>query len=172
MSKINNCLRHIYNFYLRKKLKNTTFTLISSNCNGGCILRDLGLEFNTPFVNLVVAPADFIKLCGNLEYYLHCELTFIDSTKEGLSYPVGKLDDIKIYFVHYLSEADALSSWDRRRKRVNFNDIFLLFTDRGGCTYDMLKTYDALGYENKVVFCNREYPEIKYIYPVLRCKNV
>lgn len=158
-TRLNCFLRKPYDYYHRKKLKNKTFTLISSNCNGGNILHDLGLEFNTPFVNLFLDPDDFIKLCGNLEYYLGCELTFCDSMEQKLSYPVGILDDIKLYFMHYASREEAKSSWETRKKRVNFNDIFLLFSDRGGCTYDMLKAYDALPYEHKVVFCNREYPE-------------
>lgn len=160
MSILNDFLRGFYNFYMRTKLRNKTFTLVSSNCNGACMLHDLGLKFNTPFVGLLLKPADFLRLCGNLEYYLSCELTFLFDIEE-VSCPVGALDDIKIYFIHYSSEEEAKSAWDTRKKRVNFQDIFLLFSDRNHCTYEMLKQFDALEYKHKIVFCNKEYPEIK-----------
>lgn len=159
-TKINWFLRKIYNFFHRRKLKNKTFTLIASNCNGGSILHDLGLEFNTPFINLSISPDDFIRLCANLEYYLNCELTFCDTSEEDVSYPVGKLDDVKLDFMHYSSEEEARLSWEARKKRVKLDNLFFLFSDRGGCTYEMLKAYDALPYKHKVVFVNREYPEL------------
>lgn len=58
----------------RLRLKNKEFSLISSNCNGGMILHDLGLRFNSPFVNLWISPSDFIKMLGRLNYYMSCEL--------------------------------------------------------------------------------------------------
>ena len=38
------------------------------------ILHDLGLRFNSPFVNLWISPSDFIKMLGRLNYYMSCEL--------------------------------------------------------------------------------------------------
>lgn len=163
MSRLNSYLRFFYNFQQRKKLKNKNLSLISSNCNGGCILSDLGLEFNSPFVNLSVKPADYIKLCGNLKHYLNCELIFSGAAEEGLPYPIGRLEDIKLYFVHYSSAEEAKFFWNIRKKRVDYDNLFFLFSDRGGCTYDMLKAYDALPYEHKAVFCHKKYPEIESV---------
>ena len=59
--KLREFFRTAYNFFNRIRLKNTDVTLIASNCNGCCILHDLGLKFNSPFVNLWVEPSDFIR---------------------------------------------------------------------------------------------------------------
>ena len=61
---------NIINPINRKRLKNHDITLLSNNCNGACILHDLGLKFNSPFVNLWLYPKDFIKYCGNIKYYI------------------------------------------------------------------------------------------------------
>ena len=34
----------------RRRLRNTNFSLIASNCTGGFILHDLKLQFRSPFV--------------------------------------------------------------------------------------------------------------------------
>ncbi len=81
----------------RKKLKNHTFSIISNNCNGAFITHDLKQQFRSPFVNLFLFPKDFIKFCKNIKYYLSQELSFIRLPE--YNYPVGKLDDIYIYFL-------------------------------------------------------------------------
>jgi len=105
MSRINEYLRG-YNLLLRKRLKNKDFSLISDNCNGGCILHDLGLKFNSPFINLWIELNDYIRVLQNLNYYLA-----IDTKIEFMvnnEYPIGVLGgDVKIHFVHYKSNKDA-----------------------------------------------------------------
>lgn len=149
--------RKIYNAKLRFRLKNHNFSLIASNCNGGCILHDLGLPFNSPFVNLWVKPKDFIKFCDRMDHYLSAQFTFV--TEEGISYPIGQLDDIRIYFQHYKTPDEAEVAWTRRAKRINRNNLFLLATDRDGWCYEDFVAFEDLPYKNKVVFCHREYPE-------------
>lgn len=123
MSKINQLVRKVYNFKLRKSLKNENITLISSNCVGACILNDLGVRFNSPFVNLWIKPKDFLKICENLSYYMKQSLTFIQI--KGIDYPVALLGDVSIYFQHYKSEKEAEECWNRRVKRMNLNHIYI-----------------------------------------------
>lgn len=143
----------------RRRLVYENVCLISSNCNGGCILHDLGLEFRSPFVNLWIRPKDYIKLLQNLEEYMGFELRFVD--EPGISYPVGILKDVKIYFQHYKTKKDAKIKWNSRIKRMDYNNLFVLFTDRDGCTEEDLIAYDSLPFENKVVFVHKPYPNIK-----------
>lgn len=152
-------LRNIYNKRLSSKLKNTDFSIIASNCNGTFILHDLGLRFNSPFVNLWLKPDDFIRFLTNIKYYLGCEMTFI--REAGISYPIGLLDDVRIYFQHYHSEEEAKEKWLERSKRINLDNLFIMFTDRDGCTYQNLCDFDALPYKNKLVFTHVPYPELK-----------
>lgn len=152
-------LREKINLLNREKLKNTSFSVISSNCNGAFILHDLGLRFNSPTVNLFLYPKDFIKFVKNLKHYINLELEFIK--KENIEYPVGKLDDIEIYFMHYETERKAKLKWEERKRRINYENIFIIMTDRDGCTYEDLVEFDNLEYENKIVFTHLPYPEIK-----------
>ncbi|MBR2215117.1 MAG: DUF1919 domain-containing protein [Selenomonadaceae bacterium] len=89
MSKFNNISRRIYNRYQQSRLQNRNFSLIASNCNGGVMLHDLGLRFNSPFVNLWVRPTEFVLMCENLSYYLGQDLEFI--REDDISYPIGLL---------------------------------------------------------------------------------
>ena len=154
----NMLLRLFANQWYRKKLKNKDFTLVASDCCGAVILHDLGLKFRSPFVNLWLQPGDFIKYLQNISYYETCKLKFIDG---GVNYPVGMLDDIKIYFQHYKTQEAAERKWIQRTERINMDNFFVLFTDRNGCTYQNLLEFDALPYKNKIVFTHKPYPEIK-----------
>lgn len=152
-------LREKINLKNRERLENSNFSVISSNCNGAFILHDLGQRFNSPTVNLFFYPKDFIRLLKNLKYYMSLKLKFVE--EEGIKYPVAFLDDIKIYFMHYKSNEDAEQKWEERKKRINYDNLFIMMTDRDDCSYEDLKEFDLLDYENKVVFVHKEYPEIK-----------
>lgn len=87
-----------------------------------------------------------------------CEL--IEYPDIDHEYPVGKLDDVIIYFVHYASFHEAKEKWEERKKRINYNNLFFIFTERDGCNYEMIKEFENLPYKNKVVFTIKKYPEI------------
>ena len=157
MSRLNIFFRKIVNNRNRRNLKNTDFSLISSNCNGGFLLHDLGLRFNSPTINLWISPCDYIIFLRNLPYYLSCDMTF--TTEPGISYPIGVLDDIRIYFEHYTTEEEAKRKWIERSSRLRYDNLFVMFTDRDGCTYQNLADFDALPLKNKVVFTHVPYPE-------------
>lgn len=154
-----NLFRRVYLKRLKLKLKNKDVSLISSNCTGATMLHDLGLRFNSPFVNLWITPKDYIKLLTDLKKYMNMELTFVK--EDGIEYPIGALDGIRIYFQHYKTEEEARSKWDARKERINYENLFVLFSDRDGCTKEDLIAFDKLPYKYKVVFTNREYSDIK-----------
>ncbi len=159
MSKVNEFRRMNINYRNRKKLYNTNFSLLSSNCNGAFILHDLGLRFNSPFVNLWMNPGDYIKYLEKIEYYKELPLFF---KQENTEYPIGMLGDLIIYFQHYKSKNEAKAKWEERTKRINEKNLFVLMTDRDGCTYEDLQKFDSLcKYRNKIVFTHRKYPEFK-----------
>lgn len=147
------------NKHKRKKLKNRDFSVIASNCNGAFILHDLGLQFRSPFVNLWLQPKDFIKLLGNLKNYMAIPLEF--AIEEGIDYPIGLLDDIKIYFQHYNTEEEAVRKWNERKARINYDNLYVLFKENGKVTKDDLIAFDRLDYQNKIVFTHQSYPDIK-----------
>lgn len=155
----NGRIRKLINCKKQIKLKNKNITLISSDCNGGVILHDLNLPFNSPFINLWIKPNEYIKLLENLEYYMQLNLVFVK--EKGIDYPIGVLKDIRIYFQHYDSEERALELWNKRKKRMNYDNLYILFTNRNGCTNEDLQRFDKLPYRNKKVFVHKKMPNIK-----------
>ena len=83
------------------------------------------------------------------------------ASEEGIDYPIGLLEDVKIYFQHYDTEEEALQKWNERKARFNYDNLFILFTDRDGCLRQDLMEFDDLAYKNKIVFTHQPYPDIK-----------
>ena len=158
IKKITNRLaRKGINQRLREQLKNHQMSVISSNCNGALILHDLAEQFRSPFVNLYLEPADFIKYLQNPTYY-HAQTLAFEQT--DYAYPVATLGDIRLYFVHYHSEQDAREKWQQRSARINWDNLFVMMTARDGFTDADLQAFDALPYKHKVVFVHKPYPHI------------
>lgn len=63
VNKIWNLNRRKQNNYYKNNIKNKDFTIFSSNCTGGVLYHDLGLEFLSPTINLYMNCEDFIKFC-------------------------------------------------------------------------------------------------------------
>lgn len=143
----------------RRRLKNKDFSLICCNCNGGHIYHDLGLRFTSPFINLRLNAENFLKLIENFDYYMSCDLVF-DENNEN-TYPVGILGDLVIHFVHYANREIAFQKWNERKKRINKKNLFILFADRYGCTYEIMKKFDSLPYKNKILFTNKKNTGLK-----------
>ncbi len=173
-TKLIGLLRRFHVLQLRRKLKNQTFSIVSSNCNGGVMCSDLGVPFNSPFVNLFIKASDFVKLCGDFKGYMDEELRFVteeDPIYGKTEYPTAYLKDVKIYFMHYKSEQEARESWERRRKRINWNNLFFLFTDRSQCTQKDLVAFDKLPFGHKVVFTHVPHPEISCAFYIKGYEN-
>ncbi|HEU6731117.1 TPA: DUF1919 domain-containing protein, partial [Streptococcus pneumoniae] len=58
------------------ELDRLDFTIISNNCVGGLIYRQLGFQYRTPFVGLFILPDDYYKLTKHFRYYMEQELVF------------------------------------------------------------------------------------------------
>lgn len=111
----------------RKKLKNKDFTILCSNCIGGIIYNRLGLRFLSPTVNMWFSQRDFIKFATNLHYYLSLPLLFVESE---YNYPVAQCGDILLHFNHHDNPEDAENDWNKRKSRINYSNIFIIFYNR------------------------------------------
>ena len=157
----------------RKRLipTNEPRTIISSNCNGGFISHYLGLRFESPTVNLFIKPTDFIKALNDFDKYFAPDAE-IEEIKGEKDYPVGMLcGDVKIYFMHYDSFENAVEKWRERAKRINKNQLYVMMSERDGCTYEDLESFDKLPFESKVVFTHKQYHEIKSCYYIKGFEN-
>ena len=151
--------RRIYVKSHYKKLRNRDFSIISQNCWGGVLTQDLGMPYTSPTCNLYFTASDFVKFCENMKYYLSLEMVECDKKAEHIdvAYPVGKLDDIYVYFVHYKTFEEAKWKWTHRIERINFDNLFLAMTDRDGGTDCVLERYAKLPY-SKVYFSHIPHP--------------
>ena len=140
-----------------RRLKNEKFTVIASNCSGTVMYYDLGLPYLTPTVNLSIEMNDFVKMIRNLEWYMEQEITEVHGQKYQC--PVGMLGDIKIYFIHYSSFEEGVSKWEERKRRINWDNLFIIGSEKDGCTYETIREFEELPYKNKVFFTHVEYPE-------------
>ena len=154
-------LRTALNSENKKRLSNTNFTILCNNCVGGVILHELGERFNSPTVNLFFGAEDYIKFLEKLDYYLSRTLVEVQSDK---GYPVAKLDDITIYFMHYPSFDEAKRTWEKRVKRINKDNMYVIMVQQTRCTENLLEKFDNLPYEHKVAFVSKKMENIKCSY--------
>ncbi len=152
----------LYKECKRLRLKNRTPSIISSNCNGSMWSHDLRLPFLSPTVNLSFEMNDYVRLLEKLKWYM--EQPLIPFADERFDYPCGMLGDIEVRFNHYKTFEEAAEKWQQRKERIDWNNLFVLGIDGDGCTYETLRRFDALPYENKVIFTHRPYPEIQSAY--------
>ena len=148
----------LYKAAKRKKLKNTTPTIISSNCNGEYWYYDMGLRFLSPTINLSFDMNDYVKMLENLHWYMEQSIT--PCKDERFTYPCGMLGDIEIRFNHYNTFDEAVVKWEERKKRINWENLFVLGIDGDNCSYETMQRFDRLPYKNKVIFTHIPYPEI------------
>lgn len=95
-------------------------------------------------------------------------MTFNKNHPSG--YPICSLDDITIYFVHYHSFEECVNKWNERKKRINFDNILLTFTDQNGCTDELVERFSILPYR-KVMFSSKFYPQYNFCYFIPKNKK-
>lgn len=158
-----------YRIKCRKRIENKDFTIISNNCWGGGVYETLALAYKTPTVGLFFFSECYIKFLQNLKENLEKELRFINVSKYEKGnqlrttscYPIGMIgDDIEIHFLHYKSEEEALEKWNRRKIRVDFDNLFVSFTDNEAYTIEQLMIFDNLPFR-KVFFSSKKITGIK-----------
>lgn len=159
----------LYKEIKRLKLKNSTPTIISSNCNGEFIYYDMKLKFMSPTINLSFDMNDYVKMLENLEWYMKQPILPYDDPR--FDYPTGMLGDIEIRFNHYHTFEEAVAKWEERKKRIDWNNLFILGIDGDNCTYETIQRFDALPYKHKVIFTHKEYPEFESAYYIKGFEN-
>lgn len=154
---IDNC----FSWLQRSKLKNKDFTIICNNCIGGGIYHKFGIKYTSPTVGLFFYLEDYIKLLENFEYYINQPLKFKNSSihdkvnelRKTKNFPIGVLgDDVEIFFMHYKDEAEAQAKWTRRVKRINYDNLFFIYSDAGDFCDDFLSRYEKLPFDRKIFF--------------------
>lgn len=163
--KIRKLFYEIRRFFVKKSIKNKDFSIISNNCWAGKVYQYLDMPYLSPTAGLYFFAPDYIKFVSDLYRYLNTSLRFI-KPEESKYYeeikkrnqtdkPIGILDDVEIVFLHYKTQEEAKEKWNRRKERVNYDNIILKFSRMDLCTEKEIEAFDALYFENKIVLNNR-----------------
>lgn len=159
----------IFEAQCRIRLKNHEFTILCSNCIGGVISNRLGLQFNSPTVNLFIRQYDFIKFALAPHYYLEQELVFIPV---DCPYPVGQLDDIQIHFNHSKNIADACCDWNRRKQRIIWDNLFVILYDRDNLTREQILSLQDVVCKRLIVLTEHDtFCDLPYVYRINRSRK-
>ncbi len=133
-------------------IKESDLTIFSCNCWGGSCYHYLGLEFLSPTINMFFDPSEYNQFLAGLEYYLSLPVQFVETRYETnlkRDYPVGQLGDIRLYFNHYVDFEQARECWERRKKRINMDNLLCVsYTE----SESVARAFDKLPYKNKVIF--------------------
>jgi len=153
-------------------LNDNNFSIICNNCLGGFIYQYYNIEYRTPTLGVFFLAVDYIKFLSNIKFYLSKQLEFI-SPKESMYYedfknsalsidfPIAKLSDIEIFFMHYKNEDEVIKKWNRRINKINWNDLIIIFAENEMCNLEIIKQFDALPFFNKICFTRDDHKEIK-----------
>jgi uncharacterized protein (DUF1919 family) len=127
------------------------------------------LKYRTPTAGLFFEANDYVKLASNpKKYFIGAKLEFInpadsknlklynDSNNWG-NYPVAKLIDIEIYFMHYPDQKTAENMWYRRLQRINFENMLFLFTENESFSKSVILEYLKINGQNKLCLTNTDY---------------
>ena len=142
-------------------IRNKYVSIISNNCWGGFMYQSCNLKYNSPFIGLYMYAPEYMALLRNLRYNLAQPLHFIKHEQSKYrvvvppQYIIGVLGDtdIEIVFMHYHLEEEALEKWNRRLKRINWDNMIVKFSDTDyGCTDELIEEFDKMPFKHKVCF--------------------
>jgi len=130
------------------------------------------LEYQTPFVGLLMSPSDFLEVARDPARWLDATLTFTSTSRfpsakdlrDGFDFPIGLLDgEVEIKFIHYGSEREAREKWSRRRDKVSFDHMLFKFsgdTKNYPVPDELLVAFDGLPGRG-VCFTSRPRPDLR-----------
>jgi uncharacterized protein (DUF1919 family) len=111
---------------MRKRIQNHDFTILTNCCVGARIYQNLDMQYLSPTIGIAMSTSHFVKFCNNLKHYIG--ILPIEE-KSPYHYPIAKIDDIEIRLVHYKTFSEFIEKWERRKTRINYDNIFVMMDD-------------------------------------------
>ncbi|MBO7913689.1 DUF1919 domain-containing protein [Vibrio sp. G41H] len=127
--------------------------IISNNCWGSGLYKNIRVEYLTPFVGLYILPKDYVALVKDFDLFLNSKMHY----HMGLKYPIGNVNGVTIHFLHYRSVNEAKDKFSRRLSRMKselnnnrllvfkFCDVDFADDDNEKLIYDFHKYADLHG---------------------------
>ena len=155
-----------FKIFNKTQTRRDNFSIITANCIGGVIYHKLGMRMDSPTVNLWMTGDDFLIFLENLRDFIERGVfTKIGESWQGdlgFYYPIAKLSipnhAITINFNHHSSFDEAVGDWNRRKLRINFKKIFILFANEEPTT-DFYRKFAELSWKHKIILTTNETPE-------------
>lgn len=152
--------RTLFDFKMYSKLIKNPVTIITDDCWGGYVYNYLGLEFSSPLINTFWDKDEYARFIQEPLFYLQTDLVMIrdGDLRKGI-WPVGRLGEfgkyVQIQFVHSVDFHEAEQQWNRRKKRINQNNILVKMgfgvSDKNVKTY--IDAFERCKYR-KILFYN------------------
>ena len=155
--------RKLYYAKKKKALRNNAPTIISNDCFAGIAYHNLGLKFSSPTINLFLTKDDFISFLQNIHGFLNSEIK--ECERNERNYPIGELEynskKIKLHFLHYKTFDEAVTKWTQRKERIDFSNLYIIFTVSKDLTSENVEAFKNLPYPNKllITYPNNEFQE-------------
>jgi uncharacterized protein (DUF1919 family) len=147
-----------------KKLRELEpFTIISNNCIAGFLYQGFSIKYYSPTVGLQFSQDDFVKFCSDFWDYMNCELEESENKNQEIftslgggeiDFPVGKINDIIIYFQHYKTFEYAKQKWNERKLRINRDKLFFVFVAYNNTSIETIKRFESIPFKNKLIITN------------------
>lgn len=141
-----------FKFNTYQNLVKRTPSIFAPSCWGGITYNYLGLRFCSPLINMFESHTDYLKLLRKPEHYMGLELELYEMAYENnlkRDYPIIKCGDIMLHFNHYVSFEDANNCWNRRKKRIDWDNLFVMDFEED---QELAHEFSKLPYKRKVCF--------------------
>ncbi len=149
--------------YFRRQLITTELpTIIANSCAAAVIYSALASPRLSPTIDLNIEPEDFLKICKTPKEYLSEDIKFDHwsiSGSGGMA-PIGRIKDVEIIFSHASDADEAVNAWNRRRQRINWDNLVYIMEDDNysrilKATDEVEKEFNALSEKHLRILCKR-----------------
>ena len=149
-------------------LENRDFSILANNCWGGIVSRDRRLPYNSPTCGTYFFSKDYLRFLSDVHRYLETELEELPVRESryaeelislhGEEVVLGRMDDVEVVLLHYPTFAEAKEKWDRRKKRIRWDNLLVKYSDQNGFVPEDFETFRALPFRNRLFLTtNPEY---------------
>lgn len=162
--------------WLYRQWSTAHFCIISNDCFGGEAYKYARKPYNTPFIGIMLMAPCYLSLLNDLKGYLTETLEFSEESKyvemndfrvKNHNYPIGRLKEIEIHFLHYSSKTDAFEKWNRRKERMDFDHLRVNFTiGKDYATEEHLAAFEELPMMNKLCIGPVQKKNYEFYFPV------